>query len=150
MRLARITLREANAYVSAHHRHHGQARGHKFSLACYDDGGNLHGVAIVGRPVARMLDDGRTLEVTRLCTDGYRNACSFLYGASARYAREAGYSRVVTYILESENGASLKASGWKMDCVTKGGSWSRPSRPREDKAPTCRKVRYSRALKEGR
>ena len=149
MRLARITLRDANAYVSAHHRHHGQARGHKFSLACLDDGGNLHGVAIVGRPVARMLDDGRTLEVTRLCTDGYRNACSFLYGAAARLAREAGYSRIVTYILETENGASLKASGWHMDCLTKGGSWSRPSRPREDKAPTCRKVRWSRTFGEG-
>ena len=84
--LTSIRLADANAFVAAHHRHHRPVTGHKFSLGCEQDG-RLVGVAIVGRPVSRYLDDGKTLEVNRLCTTGEKNACSFLYGAAARAAR---------------------------------------------------------------
>lgn len=91
--------------------------------------------ALVGRPVARRRDDGRTLEVTRLCTDGSKNVCSFLYGAAARAAFALGYSRIGTYILKREPGTSLAAAGWKLIGETPGRSWSVPSRPRDDKHP---------------
>ena len=106
-----IDLSEARAFVQQHHRHNLPPPGHKFSIACYD-GDRLCGVAIVGRPVARRLDDGLTLEITRDCTDGTYNACSMLYGACVRAARALGYKRIITYTLESEPGTSLKASGW--------------------------------------
>lgn len=125
-----ITLKAANAYVIENHRHHDKTQGQKFSIACYD-GDKLVGVAIVGRPVSRMLDNGETLEVTRLCTDGTRNACSILYGRCARIAKEMGYKKIITYILDTEVGSSLKASGWEIDMdKVGGGTWSRHSRPR--------------------
>lgn len=125
-----ITLKQANAYVSELHRHNIPTTGHKWSVGCYE-GDRLCGVAIAGQPIARHLDDGETIEVRRVCTDGTRNACSFLYGACARIAKEFGYKRIITYTLESEPGTSLKASGWT-DCgLCGGGSWSSPSRPRE-------------------
>lgn len=89
-----MTLREANAFVEQNHRHHGATVGHKFSIGL-SDGEKIVGVAIVGRPVSRHLDDGWTLEVNRLCTDGTRNACSMLYAAAWRAARAMGYKRVV-------------------------------------------------------
>jgi hypothetical protein len=93
-----------------------------------------------------MLDDGHTAEVTRLCTDGIKNGCSFLYGAAARVARAMGYTKIITYILESETGASLRASGWTFGGVCGGGSWNRPNRKRVDKAPTCKKKLYYKNL----
>lgn len=134
----RIALKDANDFVARLHRHHKPVVGHLFSIGAVLDG-ELVGVAIVGRPVARMRDDGLTAEVTRLCTDGTRNACSFLYGAAARAAFALGFKRIGTYILKSEDGASLRASGWRLIGETKGGSWSRPSRGREDKHPTVPK-----------
>lgn len=115
MQISTISLKAANEYVIRNHRHHGSVRGHKFSLALYDND-ELCGVAIVGRPVSRILDDGSTLEVLRLCTNGKKNACSMLYARCARAAEILGYRKIVTYILQSENGASLRASGWK--CVS--------------------------------
>ena len=106
-----VSLKQANNFVEKHHRHHKAVVGHKFSIGC-DNGGKLVGVAIIGRPVSRYLDDGITLEVNRLCTDGTKNTCSKLYSAAARAAKELGYRKIITYILESENGASLIASGW--------------------------------------
>ena len=121
-----IALSEANAFVIEHHRHHDAAWGHKFSLGLYEDG-KLCGVAICGRPSARRLDDGKTLEVTRLCTDGTRNACSMLYSAAAREAKRRGYEKIITYILSSENGASLKASNWMLEAEKCGKpSWDGP------------------------
>lgn len=137
--LAPLHLSEAVAYVKAHHRHHGPPVGHKFSLGAEKDG-QLVGVVCVGRPVARRLDDGRTLEVTRLTTDGTRNACSFLYAAAWRATRALGYRRLITYTLASESGGSLRASGWKLIGETPGKSWSVPSRPREDKHPLGKKL----------
>jgi hypothetical protein len=135
LRHVRVRLADANEYVARLHRHHKPVVGHLFSLGAVL-GSTLVGVAIIGRPVARMRDDGVTAEVTRLCTDGTRNACSFLYGASARAAFALGYQRIGTYILASEDGTTLKAAGWRMIGQTKGGSWSRPSRGRDDKHPT--------------
>ena len=109
--LTPINLKTANAFVQQYHRHHKPTRGHKFSIGVSDNGA-LVGVAICGRPVARRLDDGYTLEVNRLCTDGTPNACSILYAAAYRAARAMGYNRVVTYILDTENGTSLKAAGY--------------------------------------
>lgn len=128
------------------HRHHRPVVGHKFSLGA-SLGSNLVGVCIVGRPVARGRDDGITLEVTRLCTDGTLNACSFLYGAAARAATALGYHRIGTYILASEPGTSLKAAGWRLVKVVSGRSWSCPSRPRKDNHPLGDKVLYERILR---
>ena len=134
-------LADANAFVSQHHRHHLPAVGHKFSLAV-SDGEKVRGVAIVGRPSARMLQDGETLEVTRVATDGAINACSALYAACWRAARAMGYRRLVTYILADELGTSVRAAGWKEVAATRGGSWSRKNRPRVDRHPTQGKIRF--------
>lgn len=138
-----MTLREANAFVEQNHRHHGATVGHKFSIGL-SDGEKIVGVAIVGRPVSRHLDDGWTLEVNRLCTDGTRNACSMLYAAAWRAARAMGYKRVVTYILDTENGASLRAAGWK--CVGQAGGlrWTGTRRPEVDLCPAQMKIRFER------
>lgn len=141
LELVRIDLGEANAFVSEHHRHHAPVVGHIFSLGAALNG-KIVGVVIVGRPVARMRDDGETAEVTRLCTDGTRNACSFLYGAAARAAFALGFKRIGTYILDSEPGKSLTAAGWRMIGETSGGSWSRGNRPRVDKHPTQAKLLF--------
>lgn len=152
-----IELSQANAYVEQLHRHHSPVHRDKFRVACADDAG-IHGVIQVARPVSRNMDDGKTLEVVRCCTDGTRNACSFLYSRAARIARELGYRRIITYILESEDGASLRASGWMLDTRDAGGgTWDRKTRPREvedaqlsmfenrEKYPTCKKQRWVRS-----
>ena len=130
MSLCPVSLRQANTFVAAHHRHHTQVRGHKFSLGAVKNG-CLVGVAIIGRPVSRMRDDGATLEITRLCTDGTKNACSFLYGAACRAAFALGYRRIGTYTLPVEGGVSLRAAGWRLIGERGGGEWDCPSRPRE-------------------
>lgn len=129
-----LDLDEANTFVSQHHRHHRPVVGHKFSLGAALDG-KIVGISIIGRPVSRHRDDAMTLEVTRVCTDGTRNACSFLYGASAKAAFALGYTRIGTYILASEPGTSLTAAGWRLIGQRGGGSWSVPSRPRVDTHP---------------
>lgn len=130
-----VSLAEANGYVAAHHRHHRPVVGHKFSIGAADPDGQLRGVAIVGRPVARGRDDGLTLEVTRLCTDGTRNACSMLYAAAWRAARAMGYRRIGTYILADEDGTSLRAAGWRIVHEVRGRSWDTPTRRRSDRGP---------------
>lgn len=142
-----LTQAEANEYVAKNHRHHDPVRGDKFRLGAAIDG-KLVGVVQVGRPVARNLDDGKTLEVVRLCTNGEKDVCSFLYGRAARIARELGYDKIITYILASEPGISLKAAGWREEATTKGGEWSRPSRKRNTTAPTVPKKRYAKSLTE--
>lgn len=139
----RIDLAEANAFVTEHHRHHKPVVGHLFSIGAVL-GDNIVGVVIVGRPVSRFRDDGLTAEVTRLCTDGSKNACSFLYGAAARAAFALGFKRIGTYILASEPGTSLTASGWRMIAETPGRSWSVPSRPRVDKHPLQKKLLFEK------
>lgn len=142
LELAPVTLREARAFVERHHRHHKAPQGGLFAVAV-SDGKEVVGVAIVGRPVARMLAaDAYTAEVTRLCTLGAANACSMLYAAAWRAARALGYRKLVTYTLPEEGGVSLKASGWR--CIGKagGGTWSRADRPRVDEHPTQAKLRW--------
>jgi hypothetical protein len=149
-----ITQKDAFAFVAEHHRHHNVPVGSLWQHGTHDGDGSLCGVAVVGRPVARALDDGLTMEVTRLCTLGTENASSMLYGAARRAAVTKGYRRGLTYILDSEyqktdpatgrriGGKSLEASGWRYLGKTDGGSWHCPSRPRTDKNPTEPKHRY--------
>lgn len=142
LRVVPCALDEANAFVRQHHRHHQATAGHKFSLAVADEQDTVRGVAIVSRPTARNSDDGMTLEVVRVATDGARNACSALYGAARRATFALGYTRLLTYTLPSEGGASLRASGYKEIGTAGGGSWSRSSRPRVDKHPLQAKIRW--------
>jgi hypothetical protein len=141
LRALPIDLQGANEFVLRHHRHHSPVIGHKFSIAAAM-GDQIVGVVIVGRPVSRHRDDGQTLEVTRLCTDGTRNACSFLYGAAARAAFALGHSRIGTYIRADEPGTSLTAAGWRMIATTPGRSWSVPSRPRKDKTDLIQRMLF--------
>ena len=123
LELRPISFRDAQKFVRENHRHNKPPVGHKFSIACYD-GDRICGVAIVGRPVGRYLDDGLTLEVNRYCTDGTKNACSILYGAAWRAAKALGYKHLVTYTRQSESGASLRAAGWKYDGPAGGTHWT--------------------------
>jgi len=127
--------------VEQNHRHHRAPQGGIFAIAVAEDG-EIRGVAIVGRPVARNAQDGWTAEVTRVCTDGSRNACSMLYGAAWRAARAMGYRKLVTYTLPEEGGASLRGAGWKCIGQAGGGSWHRKTRPRVDTHPTQEKLRW--------
>jgi hypothetical protein len=128
-----VSLKEACAFVEAHHGHHGAPRGHKFSIGLARPGGDLVAVAIVGRPVSRHLDDGYTLEVTRLATLGVPGSCSRLYSAAWRAARAIGYRRMITYTQGAETGASLKASGWhKVRDLAPRPGWNSQARPRRD------------------
>lgn len=135
------SIQDAKAFVLAHHRHHPPPVGGLFALAVAL-GETVHGVAIVGRPVARMSDDGWTAEVTRVATDGTPNACSMLYGAAWRACRALGWRRLLTYTLATEPGTSLRAAGWRVIGETSGGSWSRVGRPRVDKHPTQEKLKW--------
>lgn len=140
-----IFQKEAFQFVKQLHRHHKAPVGSVFQIAL-SNGEKIVGVAIVGRPNGRKQQDGFTLEVTRLCTDGTQNACSMLYSASWRVARQLGYRKLITYILASETGISLKASGWKIIGERGGGSWSVPSRPRVDKHPLQKKILFEVAV----
>ncbi len=127
MKIVPVTLKKAAAFVLAYHRHNQPPRGHKFSIGIEVEG-KLVGVATAGRPVARALDDGLTLEVNRTCTDGTRNANSMLYGAVWRAAKAMGYARMVTYTQADESGASLRAAGWrKAKNLPARGSWAESS-----------------------
>lgn len=140
-----ITQREAFAFVAEHHRHHEAPRGALVCVAIQRDGAVV-GVAVVGRPVARQLQDGYTAEVTRVCVlDGVPNGCSMLYGACWRAVRALGYRKLVTYTLAEESGGSLRAAGWKCLGEAGGGTWSRADRPRVDTHPTQRKLRWEAA-----
>lgn len=144
LELSPITLREARAFVAAHHRHHRAPQGGVFAVAV-SDGTRVRGVAIVGRPVARRAQDTWTAEVTRVATDGARNACSMLLGASWRAARAMGYRCLLTYTLATEDGASLRAAGWTEMHRVAGGRWSREARPRVDDHPLIDKVCWARS-----
>lgn len=131
-----INFKQAKDFIEEYHRHHIAPQGYKFAVAV-TDGLNIVGVAIAGRPVSRFKDNGKTIEVTRLCVkNGYKNVCSLLYSKVARIAKEMGYEKVITYTLESESGKSLQATGYHCIGISKGGSWNVKSRPRTDKHPT--------------
>ena len=144
MELVPINFDEAKAFVRRFHRHHLPPQGHKFSVGA-SVGGEIVGVAIVGRPVARHLDNGFTLEVIRLCSDGSKNVCSFLYSACWRVSRNLGYKRLITYILQEEPGTTLRAAGWKFLYKTRDNNkWSRGQRPRVDKHPLQSKLLFEK------
>lgn len=146
--LTPITLRAANEFVRQHHRHHKPTAGHKFSIGVCKDN-VLVGVAICGRPVSRRLDDGFTLEVNRLCTDGTPNACSMLYGAAYRAAHAMGYRKVITYILDTESGTSLKAAGFVCEGKAGGLEWNGTRKPKqENQYPRQMKTRWVKQTKE--
>ena len=130
LRVVPLTLAEANQFVRLHHRHHKPVVGYKFCIGAADEAGEVRGVALVGRPVARNLDDGWTLEVNRVATAGAANCCSLLYGACWRAGRAMGYRRMVTYTLPKEGGGALRAAGWRLIGEAGGGEWSSKGRPR--------------------
>lgn len=142
-----LSRKEANEYISQNHRHHGPTQGDKFRIGACDEG-KLVGVVQVGRPVARNLDNGKTLEVTRLCSDGTREVCSFLYARAARVAKELGYERIITYILESRARDIPKGGRLERRWCNNWRAWGRPSRPRKTTAPTVPKKRFVRILAE--
>lgn len=139
-----ITFKKACEFIIQHHRHHRPTAGCKFCIGLFD-GEKMVGCAVCGRPVSRHLDDGLTCEINRLCTDGTPNACSKLYGASCRVAKAMGYKKVITYILKSENGASLKASNFVCEGEAGGLNWT-GSRNRGQDIPHEMKTRWSRML----
>jgi hypothetical protein len=145
-----IELKDANELVSQLHRHHKPAVGHRFSIGAYDTNQNKFvGAAIVGRPVARMIDKSKVLEVTRLVTDGTKNACSLLYSASARVAKELGYEKIQTYILDTEPGTSLIASGWIQEYTERkdGVGWNNRDGRRSDQ-PIVKKQRWAKVFRK--
>ena len=143
-----LKRKEAQDFINSHHRHFKAPIGDIFRIGLKKDS-VLIGVIMVGRPVSRHLDDALTLEVNRLCVlDGYKNACSMLYGAAARAGAALGYRRIITYTLAFEGGSSLRAVGWSKEGTAKGASWSSPSRPREQKSlfQEYDKIRWGRLL----
>lgn len=135
LRLVPVSFADAAGFIAEWHRHHEPPAGHKFSIGVANDNNVLVGVATVGRPVARHLDDGLTLEVNRTATDGTRNANSMLYGAAARAAFALGYRRLITYTQAAETGASLRGAGWRVIAERpQRRGWTTPSRPRDNRA----------------
>ena len=152
MNLQPISLREARQYIAENHRHSRAPQGWLFGVAAVD-GGRIAGVGVAGRPVARMLQDGFTVEITRVCTDGSRNVCSLLYGALCRAAKALGYRCVITYTLATEPGSSVLASGFTRSGMVAADVWDRPARPRrtidlfgEPITPVGAKQRWERIL----
>ena len=150
LRIIPLELDEANELVAKWHRHHKPAVGHRFSIGCATETGEVVGAAIVGRPVARMTDYRSVLEVTRLVTNGHKNACSILYAATARVGREMGYELIQTFILDEETGISLIAAGWEFMGYTTAAidrikGWHSREGRRSDQ-PEGRKGRYGKRL----
>lgn len=149
LRIVPLTLAQANELVARLHRHHKPAQGHRFSIGVEKDG-ELVGAAIIGRPVSRELDAYRVAEVTRLVTDGTDHAPSSLYGAAARIAREMGFDRIQTYILDTEPGTSLRAAGWEYERTTDGGDWNHSKQyagTRRTDQPMTAKQRWGRKFR---
>ncbi|MFJ8532321.1 XF1762 family protein [Streptomyces sp. NPDC093591] len=131
LHLVPVRSREAKEFVRLWHRHHPPPVGQIFAVGAADEDDTLRAVAVVGRPVARHLDDGATLEVTRTASDGARNANSLLYAASWRAAKALGYRRLITYTQGGESGASLRGAGWRLIARRPPRTgWHTPSRPR--------------------
>lgn len=144
-----LELAEANALVASWHRHHKPTVGHRFSIGAIDEDGVLHGAAIVGRPVARKINQRDVVEVTRLVSDGSKNTCSLLYAAAARAAAGIGFRKIQTYILDEELGTSLRAAGWSYEGQAGGGDWNGNTRTgRRTDQPQGVKGRWSKTLSD--
>lgn len=145
-----LTLSSANYFVTKFHRHHKAVVGHRFSIGAFKGPNNINdivGVAIVGRPVARETEIYNVAEVLRLCTDGTKNSCSFLYSACARIAKEMGFKKIQTFILATEPGTSVIAAGWKLAGETVGGDWNSGHLNRRIDQPMGPKKRYEKIFK---
>lgn len=148
-----LTLRASNALIAKLHRHHKPVRGYRFAIGALC-GDAIVGAVVVGRPVSRGVDAACVAEVTRLVTDGTRNACSFLYARAARAAAAMGYAKIQTYILASEPGTSLRAAGWQMEAVVRGRQWEHSTErqlrfgghTRRTDQPTTDKQRWAKVL----
>lgn len=143
LRIVPCSVTKAREFVGEIHRHHGPSTSALFAVAVADDAGLVRGVAMIGRPVARLNDDGWTLEVTRVATDGCENACSALYGAAKRAGKALGYSRLLTYTRADEPGSSPRGAGLTDDGPIRARSWNMPSRPRVDKTEIVQRRRWS-------
>jgi len=149
LKIVPLELKELNELVEKWHRHHKRVQGHRFSIGVIDmNTGELVGGCSVGRPVARKVNPKEVLEVTRLVTNGTKNACSILYSCAARVGRELGYKKIQTYILEYESGHSLMVSGWELeDDNCGGGQWKHTDgKPRRTDQPICKKQRWVKYL----
>ena len=137
MTLVPITLREANDFIRQYHRHNKPGVGARFCLAA-EEAGEIVGVAVIGRTTARLLHGPKVAELTRVCSKptAPKNTCSFLYAAGRRVWQSMGGERLITYTLQSESGASLRAAGFAIESKLEGGQWNRPNRSRQDQ-PVC-------------
>lgn len=145
MRIRPITFKDASEFINKYHRHHNATVGCKFCVGLYEDDA-LIGCAVCGRPVSRFYDDGLTCEINRLCVlDGRKNACSMLYGACCRIAKNMGYRKIITYTLQSENGASLRASNFICEGQSGGTHWT-GKRDKGQKIPHEMKNRWVKQL----
>ncbi len=142
LRVVPCSIARAKAYVEALHRHHTPSTGARWAVAVADEEAEVRGVAMLGRPVARLLDDGWTIEVSRVATDGCPNACSALYGAARRIATAFGYAKLITYTRIDEPGSSLRGAGWENDGEIRARSWNMPGRPRVDKTEIVGRQRW--------
>jgi hypothetical protein len=135
MKVVPITIKEANKIVGDHHRHNNPTGGGKFAIGAEHDG-RLVGAVIVGRPIARLLDNPGSAEITRLVVtpNAPRNTCSFLYGAARRVWQAMGGQKILTYTLKQESGDSLRGAGWNKAADCKPATWTRPNRERKDQA----------------
>jgi hypothetical protein len=144
MRARPLTVKQANELIATLHRHHKPVVGHRFTIGAEVEG-RIVGAAVVGRPVARMVEQYTVAEVTRLVTDGTKNACSFLYAACARAAEAMGFDYIQTYILTTEPGTSLRAAGWVLAATTAGGDWNHAARKgRRTDQPMGEKQRWEK------
>jgi hypothetical protein len=127
-----ITITEANGFVEEHHRHSKKTQGGRFAIGAIFNN-QLVAVAIVARLVARRADDRYTAEIRRLCAcpEAPKNACSFLYARCWRIWQQMGGTRMITFTLQSESGASLRGAGWKITGINKAQTWDVPSRSRD-------------------
>jgi hypothetical protein len=145
LKIIPLTLKQANELVATLHRHHKPVQGHRFSIGVVGPDG-VCGAAIVGRPVARKTPQYEVAEITRLVTNGTKNACSKLYATAARICKEMGFARIQTFILEEEHGTSLKASGWTFEQWSDGAEGWQSRDGRRTDQPTQRKQRWSKVL----
>ena len=145
MEIKPITFKQSSEFINKYHRHHNATVGCKFCVGLYDES-KLIGCAVCGRPVSRFYDDGLTCEINRVCVlDGHKNACSMLYGACCRIAKNMGYKKIITYTLESENGTSLKASNFICEGQAGGTHWT-GKRNKGQKIPDEMKNRWIKIL----
>ena len=149
MRAVPLEQKDANAFVAEHHRHHAPVKRDKWRFGVVDGDGKLIGVLHAAKPIARLLDDGKTIEIVRCCSDGTKNLCSFMLGRARRIAKAMGYRKMISYILETELGTSYKAAGWHKEADIRGHTWNTPGRPRETAAPVCDKQRWALVLETG-